>query len=71
MAFAATYVAAAPATAECLPLIGKCTLDSDCCSNECIASVIITQIIPLLLVLVLMAGTLDLCLEYWPCERLD
>ena len=37
LAFAATYVAAAPAASECIPLISKlaCTQDSDCCSNEC------------------------------------
>ncbi|KZP23394.1 hypothetical protein FIBSPDRAFT_1015425 [Athelia psychrophila] len=38
IAVAASFVAAAPAQSECLPLIGKCTFDSDCCSNECIAS---------------------------------
>ncbi|KZP27672.1 hypothetical protein FIBSPDRAFT_948264 [Athelia psychrophila] len=39
IAVAASFVAAAPAQSECLPLIGKCTFDSDCCSNECIASI--------------------------------
>ncbi|KAF7976988.1 hypothetical protein HWV62_4904 [Athelia sp. TMB] len=41
LAFAATYVAAAPAQSECIPLVSKlaCTYDSDCCSNECVDSV--------------------------------
>ncbi|KZP17743.1 hypothetical protein FIBSPDRAFT_956857 [Athelia psychrophila] len=38
VAVAASLVAAAPAETTCLPIAGKCTFDSDCCSNECIAS---------------------------------
>ncbi|KZP21492.1 hypothetical protein FIBSPDRAFT_891192 [Athelia psychrophila] len=38
IAVAASFVAAVPAQSECTPLIGKCTFDSDCCSDECIAS---------------------------------
>ncbi|KZP27298.1 hypothetical protein FIBSPDRAFT_948583 [Athelia psychrophila] len=37
---AASFVAAAPTTeTECLNYALKCTYDSDCCSNECIASI--------------------------------
>ncbi|KZP21491.1 hypothetical protein FIBSPDRAFT_891191 [Athelia psychrophila] len=37
IAVAASFVAAAPAQSECIPLISKlaCTQNSDCCSNEC------------------------------------
>ncbi|KZP17739.1 hypothetical protein FIBSPDRAFT_972572 [Athelia psychrophila] len=38
IAVAASFVAAAPAETECLPLIAACTLNSDCCKNKCIAS---------------------------------
>ena len=64
LAFAATYVAAAPAQSECIPLVSKlaCTYNSDCCSNECIDSVSISTVISKLPI-VLMAGDSDLCLN--------
>ncbi|KZP11201.1 hypothetical protein FIBSPDRAFT_962418 [Athelia psychrophila] len=39
VAVAASFVAAAPAETECLPLIAACTFNSDCCKNKCIASI--------------------------------
>ncbi|KZP21493.1 hypothetical protein FIBSPDRAFT_891193 [Athelia psychrophila] len=38
---AASFVAAAPAQSECIPLVSKleCIYDNDCCSNLCISSI--------------------------------
>ncbi|KZP21496.1 hypothetical protein FIBSPDRAFT_953758 [Athelia psychrophila] len=40
IAVAASFVAAAPAQSECIPLVSKlaCASDSDCCSNLCISN---------------------------------
>ncbi|KZP19001.1 hypothetical protein FIBSPDRAFT_955757 [Athelia psychrophila] len=41
IAVAASFVAAAPAQNECIPLVSElaCTYNSDCCSNYCVDSI--------------------------------
>ncbi|KZP23391.1 hypothetical protein FIBSPDRAFT_858657 [Athelia psychrophila] len=41
IAVAASFVAAAPAQSECIPLVSKlaCASNSDCCSNLCISNI--------------------------------